>query len=80
MSYRYRYDSAGRLTAVIGTDGKILETVSYDRAGHRIKVETAGSSGTEYAYTAAGWQTRIETKGGASQAYNYDNNQLKLCF
>ena len=72
MSYRYQYDSAGRLTAVIGTDGKILETVAYDRAGRRIKVETAGGSGAEYAYTAAGWQTRIETKGGASQAYNYD--------
>ncbi|MCR5756863.1 MAG: DUF6531 domain-containing protein, partial [Selenomonas sp.] len=72
MSYRYQYDSAGRLTAVIDLAGNTLETVSYDRAGRRIKVETAGGSGAEYAYTAAGWQTRIETKGGASQAYNYD--------
>ena len=72
MSYRYQYDSVGRLTAVIGTDGKPLETVAYDRAGRRIKVETAGGSGASYAYTAAGWQTRIETKGGASQAYHYD--------
>uniref|UniRef100_UPI0025EEFB84 DUF6531 domain-containing protein n=1 Tax=Selenomonas sp. TaxID=2053611 RepID=UPI0025EEFB84 len=72
MSYRYQYDSAGRLTAVIGTDGKLLETVAYDRAGRRIKVETAGGSGASYAYTAAGWQTHIETKGGASQSYHYD--------
>ncbi len=35
MSYRYQYDSAGRLTAVIGTDDKLLETVAYDRAGRR---------------------------------------------
>ena len=66
MSYRYQYDSAGRLTAVIGTDGKLLETVAYGRAGRRSKVETAGGSGASYAYTAAGWQTHIETKGGAA--------------
>ncbi|SFT53382.1 RHS repeat-associated core domain-containing protein [Selenomonas sp. GACV-9] len=72
MSYHYQYDSAGRLTAVIGTDGKPLETVAYDRAGRRIKVDTAGGSGASYAYTAAGWQTHIETKGGASQSYHYD--------
>jgi len=66
MSYRYQYDSAGCLTAVIDTAGNTLETVAYDLAGRRIKVETAGGSGAEYAYTAAGWQTRIETKGGAS--------------
>ena len=72
MTYRYRYDSAGRLTTVIGTDDQVLETVAYDRAGRRIKAETAAGGGAAYAYTAAGWQTKIATNGGASQAYHYD--------
>jgi len=78
MSYRYQYDSAGRLTAVSGMDGKLLETVAYDRAGRRIKVETADGSKENYAYDFAGNITEAVDGNGNKRIYAYDdNNQLK---
>jgi len=50
MSYRYQYDSAGRLTAVIGTDGKLLETVAYDFAGNITEADDGNGNKRTYAY------------------------------
>ncbi|MCR5439572.1 MAG: hypothetical protein K6F01_09105, partial [Selenomonas sp.] len=84
MSYRYQYDSAGRLTAVIGTDGKLLETVAYDFAGNiteaddgkRIKFQDRNGITNEYQWNVYG--SLVERKAGdLRNSYGYaPNGQL----
>lgn len=66
------YDRIGRVTTVIGADGRIRETYAYDKAGNLCERLDGKQNGVRYQYDLGGRHTHAETKGRASQCYEYD--------
>ena len=70
--YQYTYDRQGRVITVIGPDGHVLQTNTYDPAGRLLKQLDGMQAGAEFTYNLMGERTRIRTAGGATQELEYD--------
>lgn len=69
---QYIYDANGRVTTVVGPDGQVLQTNTYDAMGRLVQQLDGVGSGANYSYDLAGLQRRIETVGGSVQELEYD--------
>ena len=69
---QYIYDANGRVTTVVGPDGQVLQTNTYDAMGRLVQQLAGVGSGAKYSYDLAGLQRRIETVGGSVQELEYD--------
>ena len=72
IGYQYVYDLYGRITTIVGPDGQVIQTNTYDADGHLIQQLDGVGSGAEFGYDLAGNQTRIRTVGGTEQSFQYD--------
>ena len=70
--YQYTYDHKGRVLTVVGPNGHILQTNTYDGEGHLLQQLDGLQTGAEFTYDLAGNRTYIKTSGGASQKLAYD--------
>ena len=69
---QYVYDAKGQVTTVVGPDGQVFQTNTYDAAGRLVQQLDGVGSGAKYSYDLAGLQRRIETVGGSVQELEYD--------
>lgn len=72
IGYQYVYDLYGRITTIVGPDGQVIQTNTYDADGHLLQQLDGVGSGAEFGYDLAGNQTRIRTVGGTEQSFQYD--------
>ena len=72
QGFQYTYDAQGRVVTVLGPEGQVLQTNSYDSEGRLIQSIDGVGSGVKYTYDLAGAQRRIQTMGGAVQELEYD--------
>ena len=70
--YQYTYDHRGQVLTVIGPDGHVLQTNTYDADGRLLQQLDGLQSGVEFSYDLAGNQVKIKTSGGATQELEYD--------
>ena len=70
--YQYTYDHQGRVLTVVGPNGQVLQTNTYDGDGRLLQQLDGLQSGAEFTYDLAGSRTRIQTSGGAAQKLAYD--------
>lgn len=70
--YQYVYDLYGRIATIVGPDGQVIQTNTYDADGHLLQQLDGVGSGTEFDYDLAGNQTKIRTAGGTKQSFQYD--------
>ena len=70
--YQYTYDHQGRVLTVVGPNGHVLQTNTYDGDGRLLQQLDGLQSGAEFTYDLAGSHTRIQTSGGAAQKLAYD--------
>lgn len=70
--YQYTYDHRGQVLTVIGPDGHILQTNTYDADGRLLQQLDGLQSGAEFSYDLAGNRVKIKTSGGATQELEYD--------
>ncbi|MFR4350182.1 MAG: RHS repeat-associated core domain-containing protein [Roseburia sp.] len=70
--YRYTYDLQGRVLAVVGPDGHVLQSNTYDPDGRLLRQQGAMETGIEFTYNLAGDRTQIRTAGGAAQELVFD--------
>jgi len=72
LGFQYTYDLQGRITTVLGPDGMVLQTNTYDADGQLLQRLDGVGSGVQYEYDFTGARRRVETMGGAVQTYEYD--------
>ena len=70
--YQYTYDHKGRVLTVVGPNGHVLQTNTYDKEGRLLQQLDGLQTGAEFTYDLAGNRTYIKTSGGASQKLAYD--------
>ena len=70
--FEYVYDLLGRVTTVIGPNGVVLRTQTYDENGHLLQQLDADERGASFEYDFAGNRIRIRTAGGTEQQFTYD--------
>lgn len=70
--YQYTYDHKGQVLTVIGPDGHVLQTNTYDADGRLLQQLDGLQSGAEFSYDLAGNRVKIRTSGGATQELEYD--------
>lgn len=70
--YQYTYDHRGQVLTVIGPDGHVLQTNTYDADGRLLQQLDGLQSGAEFSYDLAGNRVKIKTSGGATQELEYD--------
>lgn len=70
--YQYTYDRQGRVLTVVGPNGHVLQTNTYDGDGRLLQQLDGLQTGAEFTYDFAGSRTRIKTSGGATQKLAYD--------
>ena len=70
--FQFTYDSQGRVLTIVGPDGHVLQSNTYDAAGRLLQRVDGVGSGIKYEYDLAGAQRRMETMSGASQKLEYD--------
>ena len=70
--YQYTYDHQGRVLTVVGPNGHVLQTNTYDGDGRLLQQLDGLQTGAEFTYDFAGSRTRIQTSGGATQKLAYD--------
>jgi RHS repeat-associated protein len=70
--YQYTYDHRGRVLTVIGPDGQVLQTNTYDADGRLLQQLDGLQSGAAFRYDLAGNRVNIQTSGGAAQELEYD--------
>ena len=70
--YQYTYDHRGQVLTVIGPDGHVLQTNTYDVDGRLLQQLDGLQSGAEFCYDLAGNRVKIKTSGGATQELEYD--------
>ncbi len=70
--YQYTYDHRGQVLTVIGPDGHVLQTNTYDADGRLLQQLDGLQSGAEFTYDLAGNRVKIKTSGGATQELEYD--------
>lgn len=70
--YQYTYDHRGQVLTVIGPDGHVLQTNTYDADGRLLQQLDGLQSGAEFTYDLAGNRVKIKTNGGATQELEYD--------
>ena len=70
--YQYVYDLYGRIVTIVGPDGQVIQTNTYDADGHLLQQLDGVGSGAVFDYNLAGNQTRIRTAGGTEQSFQYD--------
>lgn len=70
--YQYTYDHKGRVLTVVGPNGHILQTNTYDKEGRLLQQLDGLQTGAEFTYDLAGNRTHIKTSGGAAQKLAYD--------
>ena len=70
--YQYVYDLYDRITTIVGPDGQVIQTNTYDADGRLLQQLDSVGSGAEFKYDLAGNQTRIRTIGGTEQIFQYD--------
>ena len=70
--YQYTYDHRGQVLTVIGPDGHVLQTNTYDADGRLLQQLDGLQSGAEFRYDLAGNRVKIQTSGGAAQELEYD--------
>lgn len=70
--YQYTYDHRGQVLTVIGPDGHVLQTNTYDADGRLLQQLDGLQSGAEFHYDLAGNRVKIKTSGGATQELEYD--------
>lgn len=72
-TFRYTYDSLGRLTAVEDPEG-FTEQAGYDRDGSPQLLTNPEGSTTEYAYDGAGRVQQVAAADGSRTSFTYDAN------
>ena len=70
--YTYHYDQQDRLLSVMGPEGFLLESSSYDPAGNLSVRTDAEGNRVKFDYDLAGRNTRITSAGGSTQDFTYD--------
>ena len=70
--YTYHYDQQDRLLSVMGPEGFLLESSSYDPAGNLSVRTDAEGNRVKFDYDLAGRSTRITSAGGSTQDFTYD--------
>ncbi len=70
--YQYTYDHRGQVLTVIGPDGHVLQTNTYDADGRLLQQLDGLQSGAKFTYDLAGNRIKIKTSGGATQELEYD--------
>ena len=65
--YQYTYDHKGRVLTVVGPNGHILQTNTYDKEGWLLQQLNGLQTGAEFTCDLTGNRTHIKTSGGASQ-------------
>lgn len=70
--YQYVYDLYDRITTIVGPDGQVIQTNTYDADGRLLQQLDGVGSGAEFKYDLAGNQIRIRTIGGTEQIFQYD--------
>ena len=70
--YQYTYDRQGRVLTVVGPNGHVLQTNTYEGDGRLLQQLDGLQTGAEFTYDFAGGRTRIQTSGGATQKLAYD--------
>ena len=70
--YQYTYDHKGRVLTVVGPNGHVLQTNTYDKEGRLLQQLDGLQTGAEFTYDLAGNRTHIKTSGGATQKLAYD--------
>ena len=70
--FQFTYDSQGRVLTIVGPDGHVLQSNTYDAAGRLFQRVDGVGSGIKYEYDLTGAQRRMETMSGASQKLEYD--------
>ena len=70
--YQYTCDHKGRVLTVVGPNGHVLQTNTYDKEGRLLQQLDGLQTGAEFTYDLAGNRTHIKTSGGAAQKLAYD--------
>ena len=70
--YQYTYNHRGQVLTVVGPDGHVLQTNTYDADGRLLQHLDGLQSGAEFCYDLAGDRVKIQTRGGAAQELEYD--------
>ena len=70
--YQYIYDHQGRVLTVVGPNGHVLQTNTYDEEGRLLQQLDGLQTGAEFGYDLSGNRTHIKTSGGATQKLEYD--------
>ena len=70
--YQYTYDHKGCILTVVGPNGHVLQTKTYDKEGRLLQQLDGLQTGAEFTYDLAGNRTHIKTSGGATQKLAYD--------
>ena len=70
--YQYTYDHQGRVLTVVGPNGHVLQTNTYDEEGRLLQQLDGLQSGAEFFYDLSGNRTKIKTSGGTAQELEYD--------
>ena len=70
--YQYTYDYQGHVLTVVGPNGHVLQTNTYDGEGRPLQQLDGLQSGAEFSYDLGGNRTHIKTSGGAAQELEYD--------
>lgn len=60
------------MLTVVGSNGHVLQTHTYDEEGRLLQQLDGLQSGAEFSYDLSGNRTHIKTSGGAAQELEYD--------
>jgi len=69
VGFEYAYDAWGRLTAIKGANGAVLEAFSYDGLGRRVTANITGGTSWVLTYSSAGQVLEEDTGGVATVRY-----------
>ena len=76
--YQYTYDHQGRVLTVVGPNGHVLQTNTYDEEGRLLQQLDVLQSGAEFSYDLSGNRTKIKNRLRRVTPLNWDNGMVPL--